>query len=179
MVQSNEFTAPTLSGAVKKATTAYLSRQGLEHKGICSDLALELADFKRAAADVLDDIEDLEQDVERLRNEARRAALEAVVSAAIAASGGLGTAARALRILRRLRKPDLSRTDWLSLVPLVGGGILSAVKALEAINKHREAERLARRAEVLQRNADRLGDSILRIAAQYRRSGCAASDRIS
>ncbi len=83
MVQSNEFTAPTLSGAVKKATTAYRSRQGLEHKGICSDLVLELADFKRAAADVL------------------------------------------------------------------------------------------------QHSVDRLGDNILRIAAQYRRSGCAASDRIS
>jgi len=161
------------------ATAAYRLGRPIERKDICRNLLQDLEAFKREASDTLDDLEDLNRDVERLRNEARRAALEGVVSAAVAASGGLGTAIRALRTLKRLRKPELSRRDWLSFVPLVGGGIVSALSALESIEKSQEADRLARQAERLQRKADGLGDDILRIADEFRRSGCDASDRIS
>lgn len=178
-MKSNEFNGETLEAAVRQATAAYARTIPMDRKDVCSDLAIQLSDFKRQASDTLRDLEDLERDLDQLRNEARRAALEAAVGAAIAASGGVGTAIRALRTLKRLKKPDMNRQDWLSLVPLFGGGLLAALKALESVNKFREADRLAKKTERLHRTADQLGDDILRIASEYRRSGCAAENQVS
>jgi len=179
MVKSNDFRAETLKGAIKKATAAYQNRPSLEHKGVCSDLAFDFADFKREAGRALDRAEDLKRESERLEQSAREAGLTAVVSAAIAAAAGFGTAVRALRLLRRKRFKDLDRDDWLSLVPVWGGGISAAFNAYRAVRDSGEARRLAREAEAEERRADSLGDEIVRIANAYRRAGCNASRRIS
>lgn len=116
---------------------------------------------------------------ETLADSARRAALEALVSAAIAAAGAFGSAARGLRILRGLRLRDLSRRDWIGIIPVIGGSLLAAANAYDAVRDSVEARRLAREAGQESLNADRLGDEILRIAEEYRRTGCDPARRLS
>ncbi len=180
MVNSNEFKGARLAEAVRQATAAYRwDSPRLECKDACTDLALDLADFKREAARALDSAEELMRQSERLADAARRDALQAVVNSAIAAAGAFGSAARALRILKGLRFNELSRRDWIGLIPLVGGGFLAGANALDAIKNSDEARRLAQNAERDYRNADRLGDEIVRIAEEYRRSNCGSSNRVS
>ncbi len=45
---TNEFKGATLQEAVRQATAAYRRPHPFEHKDVCSDLAVELSDFKRA-----------------------------------------------------------------------------------------------------------------------------------
>ncbi len=179
MVRSNEFTADSFAGAIKKATAAYDRSQILEHKDRCSDLAFDLADFKREAARAEDRAEDLKRRSEELARSARRNAQDAVVSAAIAAAGAFGSAIRAFRILKRLNLKDLKRRDWLGLVPVLGGGLLAGANALDAVRDSLEARRLAQEAERESQNANRLGEEIIEIAEKYRRFNCDESDRMS
>ena len=180
MVKNNHFEGATLSEAISKATAVYrCSKAPLEKKTSCAELALDLAEFKREASRALDRAEDLMRKSEGLAEAARREALQAVVNAAIAAAGAFGTSVKALRALKALRFRDLSRRDWIGLVPIAGGGFLAAANALDAIRGANESARLAREARQAHSEADRLGGEILRIADEYRRSNCEAADRTS
>ncbi len=172
MVRSNEFSADSLALAAKKATAAYDRRARVDRKSVCSDLAFEFADAKREVGAVLDEVEDLRREAERLQETARSSAFVAGVSAAIAAAGAFGSAIRALRLLSRLRYRDLNRSDWISLIPFIGGGVLAGYEAFKAVSGWREASRLIRQAEQTEKRADRLGDELLSLAEQYRRAGC-------
>lgn len=178
-MHSNEFSDFTLRGAIQKATAAYRREPAMEFKDRCSDLAFELADFKRAASDLLDKAEDLKRESENLKESARRAGINALIDAALAAAVGFGAAARALRKLRRLNPRDLTRNDWISLIPLVGGGFAAGFNAYNAVRDYQEAQKLAREAERAEAAAESVGEDIVRIANAYRRHGCGASAGVS
>ena len=180
MSTSNEFRGMSPQDVIKRATATYRRAPLVEHKDLCSDLAVRLSDVKREAGRALDRVEALERDADALAEAARRSALVAVVSAATAASGFFGTAARALRAFRSIRTlRELERRDVIALVPVFGGAFLGAVSALDSIKDFREADRLRREAEREMRRADSLGDEIIRLTDDYDRSGCRAVEEPS
>ncbi|MFQ5562993.1 MAG: hypothetical protein ACE5FO_05435 [Parvularculaceae bacterium] len=150
----------------------------MEQKDICSDLAIDLLDFKREAARAAERAEELKREAEELVQQARRAANEALIGAALAAAGAFGTAAKTLRIFRSLRKlRDLTFRDWLGLAPVIGGAYIAGSNALDAIRDSLEARQLSREAQRESQKADSLGAELARIAWEYRQSGCDSSDR--
>lgn len=174
MVQSNEFKGASLAEAVRNATAVYgKSWKRMGRDDICFDLSRELSDFKREAARAEDRAEALRREAERLADEARRDAKSALVETALAAAGYFGSAAKAWRRMRSVKNlGDLKWTDYLRLVPVLGAAYAAASDALDAVRNSNAARRLARQASTEEREADRLGDEIVRIAEASRRAGC-------
>lgn len=180
MVQSNEFTGRTLAEAVRKATAAYdhKRRRGdedereRERTRICDQLEREFDAFQRDVGDALRQAESLQREADALRRSARRSARDVVLNALLAASAAFGAAARALRLLSRKKFNDLSRRDWLSLLPGVAGSFAAAAAAADAIRDFEEAERLVNRAKREIQRADRLTEDLLRIESAFNQAGC-------
>lgn len=180
MVKSNEFTGATLFEAARNATAAYDGKVHREFKNQreCNDLILQITALQRELGRLTDEIESLEDEAERLRDSAKLE-LALTVLAAISSLSGAFRAARI--IMRRLRKRDprkLSEREILDLLSLFGP-IGSAAAALHAASQLREAQSLARRAEEIERNGERLGDEMLMAVEEYRGLGCGGGGRVT
>jgi len=173
MVRSNEFTADSFAGAIRKATAAYDRSQMCEVKNQrrCNDLIVEINGFTRQATRFADEAERLEDDAEGLRREARDAGLIALASAL---GGVIGWAFKAKRIARtvgRMRKGNFSRETILEFLQIFGP-IGSAFSFLRAVEKIREAEELLRRAQDLNDRAESVGEDLLQAVDEYDSIGC-------
>lgn len=178
-MQSNEFKGADLKDAVRKATAAYRQPE-IELTDVCSDLAIRLSDFKREAGRAADRAETLRREADRLASSARQAARDALLNAALAAAGYFGAAARALRRLQSIRHlSELRWGDYLRLIPFVGSAFAASANALKAVKDSLEAETLSRKADDEEREAEQLGEEIVRIADEYTRSGCGENRNLS
>jgi|GEM_PF-6478434 len=178
MGQSNEFHGRTLVDAVKFATEAYRPRlHETKSQRRCNDLALEISSLKSQIGRAADKAERLADDADQLRRNAR-------VQLALSALAGLGTLARSLRALaliaRRIKNRDISRLTKREILDLLAtlGPIGAAIGAVYAIHQLAEAERLARQAENVEQDADRLGELLLGAVDDYVRSGCGQRRRL-
>lgn len=178
---SNEFNGATLAEAIRAATAQERRKRcAFEKKDICTDLAIELSDFKREATRAEDRAADLRREAESLADLARQEASEALLDAALAAAGYFGSAARAWRRMRSIRNlGDLRWGDYLRLLPFIGGALSSAHNALNAVRNSFKSKALAQKAREEQLAAEQLGDEIVRIADEYSRSGCDAAHRLT
>ncbi|MHA7870913.1 MAG: hypothetical protein ACX939_01045 [Hyphococcus sp.] len=179
-MRSNEFTGATLGEALRKATAAYhrTSICELKNHRRCNDLILMISSLQNDLSRIADDIARLEGDADRLRDSVK----VEVALAMIAAVSSLSGAFRAARIIiRRIKNKDpakLTEREILDLLALFGP-IGSAAAALHAASQLREAKRLARRAEEIERSGERLGDELIAAIREYDRIGCRDGGRFT
>ncbi len=178
MSQNNEFAGRTLEEAAQKATAAYRAKKfESKNRGRCTDLSLEISSLKSQIGRIGDRAEHLADAAEQLQRSAR-------VELALSALVGLGSLARGLRglalIIRRIRNKDISRLSKRDIVDVLAalGPIGSGIAAAFAIHQLIEAQRLARQAEAVERNAEQLGELLLDAVSDYSRLGCAAARRL-
>ena len=172
MVKSNEFTAATLVGAVKKATAAYQKPERIEQKSYCRDLRNRFDFRKLQADDLFDRIIDLRRDVERLKGQARDAQIAAAISALVTVGGALGTAARAISKIRRLKLGRFTKRDLLDLLPVIGGALGIAASTASAASALKEAKNLEKEIERLTHRYDQMADELMGLVESYENSNC-------
>ena len=179
MPKQNHFKGATLAEAVRNAMAAYRKTGALEAKSVCSDLRTEFDRKKIGFDHIHDRIVDMQREADRLEDQARDARNAALLSALVTLGGALGSAARGLNKLRRLRLGKFTRRDLLDLVPVVGGALSTGANALNAMSAFSEARRLKQEIERLKSQNDMLGDELIGIAVSYENSNCHLSDLTS
>ncbi len=172
MVKSNEFNGASLADAVKQATAAYRRVDSYEAKSYCSDIRNRFDRKKLEADQIFDRIVDMQREVDRLENEARRAQLDVAIAALIALAGALGSAARAVQKLRRLQLDKFTKGELLNLLPVIGGALTAAARAGDAASALKAARRLSQEIDRLYARVDRLGDELIGLAESYVASNC-------
>ena len=179
MVQSNDYRGASLRDAMKKATAVYerKRRNNRDDQRACNDLILEITQLQRQLSRASDRIERLEDQIDDLR----RSAVVKLGLAALAALGNLAGALRGARvIILRIKNKNakkLSRSEVLDLLSALGA-VGAAGSALLAASDLLKAERLARRAEVIEREAANVGRELLEVLTQYENAGCGASRQL-
>jgi len=155
MLKNNEFKGASLRDAVKQATAAYDRRScEVKNQRRCNDFILETSSLQREIGRLSDEANRLEDEADRMRE-------SAMVDLGLSALAGLGALARALRglsvVARRLRNKDSKRLTEREIVDLLHlpGPVGAAAGAVYAATQLREAQRLARRAEEIERNGGR------------------------
>lgn len=172
-MRSNEFTGATLREAVMKATAVYDRKASCETKSQrrCNDLIREISVLQRDLGRISDEVKKLEREAETLRE----SAVVQLSLSALAAVSNLTGFLRALRVvLRRLKQKIPEKLTERDIVDLLSalGFVGAAAGALYAASQLREAQRLARQAEEIERNGSRVGDALLRAISEYDRIGC-------
>ena len=177
MVKSNEFKGDNLAAAVRQATAAYVKQSCCELKSErrCNDLLLRMAILSSQATNYANEAERLRRTAERLKGDAA----EELTFAAIAAIAGLAAVLlrirRALKIIARMKKGSFSKDDLAELLTLVPT-LAAAVAVVLASVKLREAQSLAREADVLAVRSESLGEQYMAAFSEYDLLGCGESD---
>ena len=169
-----EFRGKTLNDVVRKATSASLCyKDDAGEQNSCRQLARWIDRLESEADDMKRDIDFLKARTKDLTQSRNENLANTAISAAIAASGALASAARSAVILRRiLNGGSLRWDDAFAAVSIIGAGIQAARSSLAALRDHREAREILRDLDRLKQVQSAMEGTLRELNAEWAENRC-------